>query len=822
MLFNLSYNWLKEYLKVNDKPEELAKKLSLHSATVEKIRSLAKEWDKIVVGEVKKIEPHPKADKLKIVLTNVGRCQLRIVCGGTNLRVGMKAAVALLGAKVKWHGQGDPVELQSAEIRGVKSEGMICSPAEIGLEALFPPKDERELADLSSFSAKPGTPLAQALELDDFIMETEITSNRPDLMSVAGLAREAGAVMNSELLRQRRTNSEIISNPKLKTKNLKLDNLTVKVLDKKLCPRYQVAMIEGVQIKESPWWLKKRLWLAGIRPINNIVDITNYVMLELGQPMHAFDADRLQTTDYRLQPTRKSVVRSPSTLIIRQAKEGEKILALDGREYKLKEGMLVIADEKKPVAIAGVMGGEETAVTAKTKTIIFESANFDPISVRRTSRALNLYSDSQLRFEKCLSTESTEVALLRALALTLEMAGGKVASPIIDVRASKYQAKKYSLSWQEISKFIGIEIPQNQIKSILKSLGFRLQVIGHRLQVVVPWWRDHDIEDSRDLVEEVARIYGYHRLPGILPEGEIPIDKKSPELIWEDKLKTIFEGAGLTEIFTYSLVSRTILEKFNLNTKQGLKLLNPLSEEFEYLRPSLIPGLLAMIKENQERAAAGQVFEISKVYQPEKNNLPKEESWVAAAVWGESKEGQEFFIAKGLLEHLAKIFGFDFEIQRAEKSELYHRGRATKIVVKGRPFGLLAEVHPQILARFKIEKRVAILYFSLSDFIKVAKECKPLKFWSAFPAVKRDLAFTIDKRQEYEKIAEMLAGFDSLLAKAELFDIYTGQGIAPEKKSLAFHISYQSAERTLTAEEVEAVHQKLIKKLEGMGAEVRK
>lgn len=810
MLFNLSYNWLKDYLKITDSPEVLAKKLSLHSATVEKIHSFEQTWQKIVIGQVKEIKPHPQADKLRLVAVDIGGRAVTLVCGGSNLRLGMKVAVALVGAKVKWHGQGDLMELKSVAIRGIKSEGMICSPAEIGLETLFPAKDERELIDLSSFAAKPGTALAKALGLDDYILEAEVTSNRPDMMSVVGLAREIAALYDKKLAEYK--TKEI---RKLRNKEI---TLRVEVMEKKLCPRYQAVMIEGIQVKESPWWLKKRLWSAGIRPINNIVDITNYVMLELGQPMHAFDAKNL-----------KSKIKDLKSVVVRRAKEGERILALDGREYQLKAGMLVIADERRPIAIAGVMGGEESAVTTKTKTIVFESANFDPVSVRRTARALNLYSDSQLRFEKGLSTESTEVALSRAIQLTLELAGGQVASQIIDVRAGKYQVKRYKISLAEMAKSIGVNIPLSRVKKILQLLGFKFVIRnspacrrGRQFEVLVPWWRDHDIGDSHDLVEEVARMYGYHNLPGVLPDGEIKIEPPSAELTWEDKLKNLLSGAGFTEVYTYSFISRLFLEKLRFDPKRCPRVANPLSEDFEYLRPSLLPGLLSIVKENQETYGEGKIFEISRVYQPRPNDLPKEEGRVLVAVWGDAKNGKEFFALKGWWDYLAEKFGIMTQIKRVSGQELYHDGRAVQIFVDGQPFGLLVEIHPRILADFKIEKRVAILDFALSDFIKFAKEYQSFKALPLYPAATRDISFMVDERKEYAEIVKVIQGTDPLITAFELFDVYSGKNISPSKKSLAFHISYQSPDRTLTAEEVEVAHQKLIQKLEReLGAEVR-
>ncbi|HJV33272.1 MAG TPA: phenylalanine--tRNA ligase subunit beta, partial [Patescibacteria group bacterium] len=396
----VSYGWLKEYVKLRKTPQEFAARISLSGPAVERIHATGAHLDKVVVGKILKVKPHPNADKLRVVETDLGSMAKDVVCGGSNLEEGMLVAVALPGAWVKWHGEGEPVEIKEAALRGVASYGMICGADEIGLLDAFPKKEEKEIVDLTSLAAAPGTPLAEALKLDDVVFDVEVTSNRPDAYCMLGMALEASAILKAPLT------WKAPKMPKAKSGAPMLP-LAVELKAKKLCPRYQAVVMRNAKVGPSPAWMKARLASAGVRSINNLVDITNYVRLELGQPMHVFDYEKL----------------SGKKIVVREAAAGEKLKALDGNAYELKNGQLVIADAERPVAVAGVMGGEESGATEKTTTIVFESAAFDPVSVRRTARALNLHSDSSKLYEKGLSTETTAIALARAAELAAELCG---------------------------------------------------------------------------------------------------------------------------------------------------------------------------------------------------------------------------------------------------------------------------------------------------------------------------------------------------------------------------------------------------------------
>lgn len=795
-----SYNWIREHVALKEGAEDFARKISLCGPAVERLHPQAPAYEKMIIGQIKGVKPHPNADKLRLVATDVGgEKPLEIVCGGSNLEPGMKVVVALVGAKVKWHGQGDLVELKPAEIRGVKSEGMICGANEVGLADAFP-HAEKEIMDVSWCKAKPGTALARAFELDDTVFDIEVTTNRPDAFSIVGLAREASAVLGGKFLWKE---SVVPSVPKAATQL----PLSVKNNATKLCTRYQAVVMTDVTVGPSPWWMKKRLLMAGIRPINVVVDITNYVMIELGQPMHAFDYDALEG----------------NAIVVRTAKAGEKILALDGKEYPLQDGQLVIADEQWPVAIAGVMGGEDTGVRESTKTIVFEAATFDPVSVRRTARNLNLHSDSSLRFEKGLPEDLTQAALARAVELCQEVACGRVASPAADLRSAPHKKVKYSFRPEKAEELIGVAVPKKEMLAILKSLGFGVTGSGKKLEVTVPYWRERDIEGERDFVEEIARVHGYHNLPSVMPTGEIPAAKHDRLMDAEEHAKSFFRAAGLTEVVNYSLVGRDLLEKAALDPSKALRVANPLSADFEFLRPSLIPGALATIRDNAGLFPEGKLFEVSRAYFPREGELPEERTNVLVAAYGLTNDDRIFREVKGLLEAYCPSVGAGhLSFGRATDAKLWHPGRSAAITVGGTRFGTLGEIHPNVLRAFGIDGRVAILDFDLAALLD---ECTVSRQYVAppqFPPVLRDLALVVPEKTEYADLEIAMSGASALLKKIELFDVYRGKGVEAGKKSVATHLTFSTGERTLTAEEVDAEIANVTKGLqEKFGATVR-
>lgn len=797
----VSYNWMKEHVKLKASSEDFAHRISLSGPSVERIMKQGEELEGVVVGKVLKVKAHPDADKLRIAETDIGGETKDIVCGGSNLEEGQLVAVAKPGSRVRWHGEGELIELEVAKIRGVESFGMIAAANEIGLADMFP-HEEREILDLSEMKVKPGTPVAEALGLDDTIFDVEITTNRPDAFSIIGMAREASAILEAPFLWK----PENPPSPRLR----RADSLPLKVTvkSKKLCPRYQAIVLKNVRVGPSPMWLRKRLASAGLNAINNIVDITNYILLEYGQPMHAFDYAKLQGPE----------------IVVREAKKGEKMKALDGNEYELADGQLVIADKEEPVAVAGVMGGEATGVSDATTTIVFESATFEPVQVRRTARALNLHSDSSTRFEKGLSTESTPAALAKAVRLAEELAGAEVASEVFDARAERHKPLKYTFRPEEAEKLIGIAIPEKEMRKTLTSLGFKLSGGGKKWNVEVPYWRDNDIEGERDLVEEIARVHGYDNLPSVIPDGELPLSETDPSLVWEDRAKRMLKNWGFTEIMSYSFVSEELIKADGDDVSDALKLLNPLAEDYTYMRRSLVGSALKVIEENQGEEPEGALFEMTNVYLPIEGDLPEEKLGLVMAEWGRDTNGSSVRRVKGAVEALASGLGVaDITFEPSTESDgHWHPGRTAAVMLGGMSIGTVGEVHPSKLARFRVDGRVAMADLDAAAILAIANRRKGYSSIPEFPNAKRDIAFVVDSKTEHRKLNEAISKSDELVRMSTLFDVYEGDALGKGKKSMAYHVQFGTGDRTLEAKEVDAAVENIKRQLkEKFDAEIR-
>jgi len=805
----VSYDWLKEYVKLKETPEQFAARVSLSGPAVEKIFPQGTDLENVVIGRVVELKPHPNADKLKIAMTDVGLDKpLQIVCGGSNLLKDQWVVVALLGAKVKWHGQGDPITLEPVEIRGVPSEGMICASNEIGLGDAFQ-NSERMILDLGAelgwdaigpqamrpgraahAPLKPGTPLADVLGLSgDVVMDIEVTSNRPDCMGMVGLAREAAAILNRPFLwKEPKLSKYQVPGTKY--------SVPVKISAKAQCLRYMAAKISGVKVAPSPWWLKRRLMSAGLRPINNIVDISNYVMLELGQPTHIFDAATVK-----------------GTIDVRLSRMGEKIQALDGKTYELDDTILLIADDEKPIALAGIMGGEQTGTTINTTDIIIECATFDPVTIRRGARKVNLRSDAQLRFEKGLSTAALPEAMARTIGLVLELAGGTLAGPITDIGATKYKPLRFSTTVDEVDSIIGIKVPKAEMLARLRRLGFKVSSSGKTIKAEVPWWRDHDIELGRDLVEEIARIEGYANIPGKIPFGLRP-RPMSADLVWEKQARDILKGAGLTEIYTYSFVSKDLLANVEYDAAHMLHVQNPLTSEFEVMRTTLLPSILQVAAENIERFPEQRLFEISNVYYPKSKH---EERRAGEAAWSELPNEQlemsmlflgmpePWRAAKGAVEHLLSEMGFvHMTWRRLENDTFWHPGRTVQAYLGEKLLATVGELSPRIAKNFKFEEPVALVDMPFGSFISLATTVRTYVPLSAFPEAKRDLAVVVDFHVEFADLEKAIRGVAPLLTAVDWFDTYRGDKLPADKKSVAMHLTFAAPDRTLESKEVDA------------------
>lgn len=772
-----SYNWIKEYLKTDLSPEDFAREMSLKSMSVESIDRLPAKFENIVIGEVIEMKAHPNADKLKIALTDIGSKKVQIVCGGVNLAEGMRVVVALPGAKVRWHGEGELVELAETKIRGEESFGMICAAEELGF-AKYKAVDHG-IWDFGEISeAKAGTSFVEAFGLDDVIFDIEVTSNRVDSMSMIGLAREGSATTGDKFLAP-----EIAAIGEIKDEK---KPLKVSVKDPKACPRYMAVVINNVKVEASPAWLQRKLLLAGHRPINNIVDITNYILHEYGQPLHAFDYDELEGGE----------------IVVRSAKPGEKFLALDDKEYELKKTNLVIADAEKPVAVAGVMGGRNSGTKANTRTVVFEAAAFDPIMTRKTARSLNLYSDSQLLFEKGLSVKAPEFALAKAVELALEIAGGEVASEVYDLQAEAYVAPVFKMRADKIRKLLGIEIQNTEILDILSTLGFRVEGSGDDYQVTVPYWRDHDIEHEIDFAEEVARVYGYHNLPSKIPAGAPPTGPEDRALVWESNAKRYFCAAGYTELYGYSFVSAGMLEKYGLNPNEAVVLHNPLTSDLTHMRTSLMPSLLTDIEKNQGQVHSAKVFDLSPVYEARNSDLPLELVRLVVAEYGQEDVPHSFLRLKGVLMGFAKKAGLNISLKRLTDDEKWHPSRAASILIDDEQVGVIGQVADKYQQAFGINKPVVAIDFNFANVALKMKKIRRYEPTPEFPATDRDLAVVVDVEVEFLELEKTIKEQSSIVESVNLIDIYRGAGIPEGKKSVTLSITLRAPDKTLSSDHV--------------------
>jgi len=784
----VSLNWLRDYIDITLPLKDLAHRLTMSGTEVKGTEFTGQAWDNIVVGEIITVEPHPNADRLKLVTVDLGVEHSKVVCGAPNVRVGDKVPFARVGAQLIDAHTGELVQLKPAKIRGIISEGMACSEKELGIS------DRHEGLMVLPSEAPLGIPLADYL--GDAILDLDVTPNRPDCLSVIGIAREVSALTRQEMH---------LSPPYHQEEGPGIEQLaSVEIADADLCRRYCASLIDGVKVAPSPPWMQQRLNACGMRPINNIVDVTNYVMLEYGQPLHAFDFRQIRG----------------GKIIVRRASEGESIISLDGAERILNPDMLVIADSQLPVAIAGVMGGADSEVIAPTTSVLLESANFNPVSIRRTSTNLKLRSEASLRFERGISLELTLPALKRATQLILELAGGKAAKGIIDVYPGRRDTKPILFHTSWVKRLLGIELKREQIVEILTSLGFECQPTNSlEIEVNVPYWR-MDVSGAADLVEEIARIIGYDYIPTTMLGGQLPQQQADPLINFREKLRDLLVGCGFQEVITYSLASRERLAKITL-PEYSIRVANPLTMEQEYLCTSLRPNLLALLSSNQKHEEGGiRLFEIGKVYLPREKDLPEERQMLVGVLsgprvergWLGEKGWLDFFDAKGVVETLLGRVGIEADFE-AGKEESLHPGRAAKIVIDHNVVGIIGELHPKVAESFDLLPQPVVLFEleleKLLPYMSLRGKYRPL---SRFPESVRDIAIVVDAEVPAKKVQDIIHGFP-LVSQVSLFDLYTGEQVPSGKKSLAFRVVYQSPAHTLTDEELEKVEREILARL---------
>lgn len=797
----VSLNWLKDYVDINLEPQELAQRLTMVGIPVEHVEYLDKGIKNVVVGLIKGIESHPNADKLSIcTITTDGEDEIIIVTGASNVKAGQKIPVATEGAYLPGNGG---IKIKRAKLRGVESNGMLCSADELELDTDLLPAHQKEGIYILPEDAPLGENIVNYLGLNDWILELELTPNRADCFGIINVAREIAAITNQPLK---------MPEVSLEESSEKAEDLvSVEIMDGELCPRYTARVIKGIEIKPSPEWMQQRLRAAGIRPINNVVDVTNYVMFEMNQPLHAFD--------YELIADKK--------IIVRRAQQEEIIRSLDGVERNLTSEMLVIADGAKAVAIAGVMGGEDTEVTENTTNILLEAAAFKGTSIRRTSQALNLRSESSMRFEKGIDIEAVDFVGKRAAQLINLVAGGRVCKDSFDCYVQREEKQAIALRLARVNELLGTSLSGEQVTDILEALKLSYEEKDNGLwTVVAPSYR-RDITIEMDLIEEVARIYGYDNIPTTLPFGSSSQGKKTKEQKFREAILTNLSRQGMHEIVSYSFVNPKHLDSICIPQDSPLRdvvvVQNPLSEEQGIMRTSMLPGILVNLRRNSNRRNKDlSIFELGKIYFangfPETQKLPMEIWYLTGAVvgkepktWLESGKVMDFYYLKGILENLLDELGVkEIKVLPAQNQICYHPGRVGEIVVNGETVGIIGELHPDVLENYDLEDRACCFEINLEKLLIGSNLLKQYEALPKYPTVTRDLALVVDENVLSDEILSIMQEKGQpLLKEVKLFDIYRGNQITTGKKSMAYALTYQAMDRTLVDEEVNAVHESI-------------
>lgn len=790
---DLSIRWLKDYVDIGDiSMRDFSEAMSMSGSKVEGWTTEFEDVKNVVVGKILSVEPHPDSDHLVICQLDVGQQEpVQIVTGASNVHVGDMVPAALHKSQLP-----NGVKITKGKLRGVMSNGMMCSIAELNLTKGDFPYAAEDGIFLLQEDCQVGQDIASAIGCNDTCVEFEITPNRPDCLSVLGLAREAAVTFGKELK---------MHTPQVKGCGGDIhDYLSVEVRNPQLCPRYTAKVVKNVKIGPSPRWMRERLRASGVRPIDNIVDITNYVMLEYGQPMHAFDIEYVK--DHKI--------------IVRNAVSGETIQTLDGVDRTLSEDMLVIADSEKASAVAGVMGGEHSGINENTHTVVFESACFKGSSVRITAKKLGMRTESSGRFEKGLDAQNCLPAVMRACELVELLGAGEVVDGVIDVDNTNYQPIRIHLDADWTNRFLGTDIPKEQMVKILTDLQFQME--GD--EIIVPSFRS-DVEHKADIAEEIARFYGYNNIPTTIakgsPEGGYNEYQKFERVVNQNML-----AQGMYEIMTYSFVSPKQYDKIRLPKddpkRQSVVIRNPLGEDTSIMRTNAIPSMMDILSKNyNNRNGAVSLYEIGNEYIPvEGELLPDEVPNLVLGMYGDDKD---FFTLKGVVENLLDTLAIrEYDVDAKSDDPTFHPGRCAVLSKDGEEFGIIGEVHPLVCANYGINTRVYVGKLKLRKLFAMMDTQRSYVPMPKFPASTRDLALLCDDAlpvMTMEKAIKAAAG--KILEKIELFDVYKGSQIAQGKKSVAFNISMRASDRTLTDEEVNGAMSKILKALEELGAQIR-
>ena len=791
--------WIKDHVDINVDIKEYIDAMTLSGSKVEGVVDMAEDIEKVVVGKIVEIEPHPNADKLVVCKVDIGSEVLQIVTGAPNVKEGDIIPLALVGAKLPGG------KIKAAKLRGVESYGMMCSIDELNLSKDYLPDAPDDGVYVFKEDLPLGMDIRDALDLDK-VIEFEITSNRPDCLSVIGLARETSATLKVPFKKREPVVKEEADGDINAIASIEIE-------DPDLCYRYSSRIVKDVKVGPSPAWMQRRLAAAGMRPINNIVDITNYVMLEYGQPMHAFDFEKLEG----------------SKIIVRRAKEGEEITTLDSQVRRLDSSMLCICDAVKPVCIAGVMGGENSEVTESTRMLLLESATFNSASIRHTSKKIGLRSEASSRYEKGLDTENTVAALNRCAELIEELGAGKVVKGIIDVYPRPYVKKVLKFEPERVNAFLGTDIPAEEMVRILKALEF--EVDEEKMTLSPPSFR-RDIEHFQDICEEIARFYDYNNIkPTLLSGKEATQGRKTYKQRMEDIIRNTMTGCGLNEAYTFSIVSPKVFDQIDIPEDSPLRrtivISNPMGEDFSILRTTTIPEMLKSLSVNNNRKIPeARLFELAHVYIPvDGQQLPDERQTLTLGMYG---SGIDFFELKGCVEQLLSNMGIEkAEFRPETDNPTFHPGRTARLFVwkngERKDCGVLGEIHPEVAKKNECPQRTYVAMLDVETLIEASSLEKQHNQLPKFPAVTRDLAIVVD---DNVYVADLMAAIQEkggeFLEYVNLFDVYKGEQVPEGKKSVAFALSFRSNDRTLKDEDVNVAMDRILKNLEkGFDAQLR-
>lgn len=788
--------WLRDYVDIDRETQEFADMMTMTGSKVEKVEFFGKETNGVEVCKILEIEQHPDADRLKVTKVEVADGQiLQIVTNATNINVGYYVPVARIGAVLP----GD-FKIKKGKLRGVLSEGMFCGAEELTIPSQYVEEHKKDgiyiLDHQNSFEL--GMDVREALGINDALIEFEITSNRPDCRSIIGIAREAAVTLGKEL-----KYPQITVNGSNEEMKFEIDVQT------ELCKRYCGKVIKDVKVGPSPYWMQRRLIEAGMRPINNIVDITNYVMLELGQPLHAFDLEDIKY----------------NKMIVKLAQEGEKFTTLDGAQRTLTSDMLVIGNQDKTLDLAGIMGGENSEVKDNTTSIFLEGASFAKENIRATSKKLGLRTEASSRFEKGIDVNLTEAAVNRACQLIEELGCGTVLNGMLDYYPKKEEVQKITANPERINKLLGVNVPMDQFINILESLEFKCNLISSdKLELEVPSFR-LDICEDADILEEVARIYGYENIPSATLEGNATAGVKTNKQKFMDNVKSNSIAVGLNEILTYSFVSPRGVDKLNLaeddERREFVKIINPLGEETSVMRTTLIPNMLDVISINlSHKVEEVYAFECGNTFRPQEG-LPVETKKLSIGMYGKEVD---FFSIKGAVETILTNVGFDgYEVEPETKNLTFHPGRCAKLVYNNICIGTFGELHPDVLENYDLNQRVYVAEIDIDLVFENLNDSKVYNPLPKYPATTRDIALLVKDEVFVKQIEDIIKSNGSdILESYQLFDVYKGAQIEEGHKSIAYSITYRSKDKTLTDEDVAKVHDKIVSELsEKLNANLR-